>query len=321
MCDITSLNNSNIKYNEPNSLFWTGENCSGLQMSLPNGDYPKLTNVTRIGGNDIDGLWVPPNMEIDVFNDVNYGNLIGTYGPGLYSDLNKSGIAQNNTIESIKLRKTKTWNEHLTDCCTGKSINGASPEVCGTWWGKSQNATGVCDDVMEMYCDPNGPNKDNPKCSCYSVPDSPNDTIDIKLLKAQPKCWSSTCSTKGYLPSNMINSTCPNVKICKQEFSLPGGQNILENNQFIQDCSDTIIAPTVTTNGQTINNSNNPATNNPVTNNPTKYPPIKNNEAAESNNNLYYYIIILFIIMSVTVYYKYYNKNNLDDQNNLTEQY
>jgi hypothetical protein len=253
MCDLTTINNAMIGIDEPNGLFWSGVNCSGMQLSLPEGDYSTLAGK-RVGNDAVSGLWVPPNMELDVFDNVNFQTPLGTYKPGLlYADLNNPNMgAGRNQIASLKLRRTKTWHDHLANCCTGKVANGATPETCGQWWGKGAAANGVCDDIMETYCSPTGPNVDSPKCSCYSVPSSSNDSIDVKLLKSQPKCWSETCSTKGYLPSNMTNSTCPNVKICKQEFSIPGSQNIMTDNKYIQDCSETIAVPVVTTGGQVL---------------------------------------------------------------------
>lgn len=328
MCDLVTINNAMLRIDEPSALFWNGPNCTGIQMSLQQGDYSTLDG-RRIGNDSISGMWVPPNMELDVFDNVNFQTPLGTYKPGvLYADLDNPNIgAGKKQISSLKLRRTSSWTDHLAACCTGKVANGATPETCGQWWGKGQDANGVCDDIMEAYCDPTGSNADSPKCSCYSVPDSPNDSLDVKLLKAQPKCWSATCSTKGYLPSNMTNSTCPNVKICRQDFAIPGSQNIMENNQYIQDCSETIIPPAITNTGQVLNPQDSVPPDSSNTNsgsgsgtNPdnivNKYPPITNsNDSSLNYSYLYIFLTFLFVVIAF-LSYRRYKENNTNENGN-----
>jgi len=241
MCDISSLNRKYLTYTEPDALFWSYPNCGGVQMGLQPGIYENLDKVNphtgqHIGRNNIDSMYIPPNMTVDVFNDTLRRQYKGRYNPGLYKDLDHPYIyIGRNRIDSLQITRTKPWVEHLSDCCTGKTANGASPDLCGQFWGKGANH-GMCDDLMEAYC-LNPAHKDDPKCSCYGIATSPNDTVETKMIKAMPKCWSSKCASKGYIPSSMANTPCPNVKICKQNIQLPGNNNILKNSNFIQDCS------------------------------------------------------------------------------------
>ena len=255
MCDINIVNQRNITFEEPNALFWTKPGCVGGQMALPPGDYPNMYNLA-IKQNDIDGIWLPPNMKLHAFGNPDFVYSYGVYDPGLYADLNNPLLyAPRNTIDSFRLSRIRPWKDHLTNCCTGKTTEGASPLTCGMFWGKGDMANrGVCDDFMEKYCkDP--ANAADEKCTCYAVPIDPADDINVQLLKANPKCWSQKCQTSGYMPSNIVNMACPNVKICKQDIALPGSNNIITGAEYIQDCSDkytitnntTINTPTPTT--------------------------------------------------------------------------
>jgi hypothetical protein len=242
MCDQLTLLNRQLSTNpldQPNALFWDGPSCSGQQMALPQGNVTNMYSLP-LGPNRIDSLWVPPDSDVAV--TYNGGSYIFT--PGLYGNLDDTPVKVNN-ITSINVRKTGEWMDHVAACCTGKVAAGATPESCGMWWGKTNN-NGMCDDIMESYCTTH---PDDPKCSCYAVPIEDKDDLATRALKANPSCWSANCSTKGYLPSNLINKPCPNVKICKQDISLPGSNNIVKDNQYIQDCSDHIIAPQITPGG------------------------------------------------------------------------
>jgi hypothetical protein len=302
MCDLTSLNNKYLTYAEPSPLFWDTANCAGTQMTLKPGEYTTLDGQ-RLGRNMIDAIWVPPNMSIDVYDGINYSAGMGHYDPGLYADLDNPRIGLGkNAIDSLKITRTKPWSDHLAACCTGKVTNGATPEMCGMWWGKGTDASGVCDELMENYCEAN---PDDSKCSCYGVPELDTDTLDVKLLKAQPKCWSQKCSTSGYLPSNMIGSTCPNVKICKQDINLPGSNNILQDNQYIQDCSDTYVAPSTTPDTPPITTPGTPPITTPGTP-PITTPGTPGSGTSGMPANMWYYIIgfILFLIAVVIFFGK-----------------
>jgi len=243
MCDITTKNRELITYNEPNALIWAVQNCNGAQTIVSPGEY-KTLDGTNVGRNNIDSMWIPPNMEMDVYNGPDFTEASATYKGGLYTDLNNPRINNVgiNSIDSLKLRRTKPWTDHLISCCMGDVVGGASPEKCGTYWGKGNNAMGLCDSLMETYCKAHPSDE---KCSCYSMPEKPDDPIEVKVLKANPKCWSQTCSVSGYMPSNLVNQQCPNIKICKQDISALGTNNIVQNNLYVQDCSDR------TTNGGT----------------------------------------------------------------------
>jgi len=287
MCDSRS---TNITYQEPNAIFWSSPNCSGRQMELTAGEYPNLdnapiTNGIRIGINDIDSMWIPPNMTATVYDSRNFGNQLGTYSAGLYSDLNNPRLyAGRNQIDSIKITRKMPWIDHLTNCCTGKVSNGATPQSCGMFWGKG-NDLGLCDDLMETYCK-NPAHQNDAKCSCYGVPVMKDDPLDVRLIKAQPKCWSEKCATYGYLPSNMVKSPCPDVKICKQDIRLPGSNNIVRENQYIQDCSD-----------RNINSSSNPSSGSSSGSSSNSITNINNLISWARDNKLWILVIIIVFIV------------------------
>ena len=279
MCDNKSLGTKYIKYNEPNAVLWQHQGCGGIQRSVGVGTH-------RTTGH-FDSMWIPPNMKATVLNVVDGGN----------RQFSNTGYISGNVgnPNGIQLTRLRSWNDHLTNCCTGKVTNGATPETCGQWWGKTDNM-GLCDSIMETYCD-DPKNKTNAKCSCYGVPNTPSDDLEARLLKAQPKCWSAICASRGYLPSNMATSKCPDVQICKQNISLPGHNNILKDNDYIQDCSQTNVAAGVSsTTGQVLTDKD--------VKNQSKYLGDKTGDDKEKSfieKNMMLLIIIFVIIVAVYV--------------------
>jgi hypothetical protein len=318
MCDINTLNQKNITFEEPQALFWTKPGCQGNQMSLPPGDYPNMYNLA-IKANDIDGLWLPPNMKLHAFGNPDYSHSFGVYDPGLQADLNNPLLlAPRNDIDSFHLIRTKPWKQHLADCCTGKTSVGASPLTCGMFWGKGEMGNrGVCDDFMENHCK-QPENKDSDQCTCYSVPIDDADDINVRLLKANPKCWSQKCQTSGYMPSNIVSTPCPNVKVCRQEIVLPGSNNIITNSDYIQDCNDTyntqnnFTKPTNTPTSVSNNSSITTETNNGTYDN--------NPEPAKSISTSYIilYVFLAFISFIILIAGGYFIYNNVSKSDNTT---
>lgn len=238
MCDSESIFKSKIGYGEPDAVFWTDINCKGQQFELGLGEY-QLPTATKYGvilqPNTIDGFWIPPNMKLTVTYS---NNKIATYDGRLYADLSNPLIAApKNSISKLKLERVKPWSKFLADCCAKNVKEGATPETCGNYWTTGTDNIGVCDSLMNDYCKVY---PDSDQCTCYSIPSESGDTLDIKLLKANPPCWSDKCSKYGYIPSNLTGKSCPNVKVCKQQMNLPGSNNLLKDNSLIQDCSTDI---------------------------------------------------------------------------------
>jgi len=300
MCDTAKQNAERVTFQEPNAFFWNFPGCQGTKtMSLPPGDYVSLyewrNDPTKIGLNDIDGLWVPPNMTVQLFNEWNYQGANATFEPGLHADLNNPnrGIGRN-MADSIKIHRTRPWRDFLVDCCRGRNdIAGVNPTSCGKFWGNTTD--GSCNAVMDQYCT-EYPN--DIACSCYSVPILDTDPEDIKRAKVRPDCWSQKCATAGYIPTNLRGRPCPDIKICKQNIDLLGSNNMTTSSQFIQDCSDRSTNIT----------SSAPVTSNlPTSNQPgytPKYPPPPE-EPFFKKNLIYILLIVIAIIVLGGLYYMF----------------
>lgn len=300
-CTLDSINKfMSNPASEPSAIFWTDPNCRGTQHTLPVGNYSLLANY-KLGNDTISGIWVPPNMKLEVYDNINYTEPLGVYQPGFYKDLDSPKIASGNRqIASMKLVRERDWADHLVLCCKGS--NEVTPEQCGEFWGKGKLINGVCDSVMEQYCDPYGPNAADEKCSCYGPPPLSTDTPDVKLLKSRPDCWSATCSAKGYIPSNMKGAKCPDVKVCIQNFAIPGSNNIATENTNLQDCSSKFALDTNPNDGKQ------PATE-PV------FPPAN----PKSNDNTMLIVLLVFLVLIMNIYLITRSNgkdNSQDDENN-----
>jgi hypothetical protein len=253
MCDANSLLRNNIKREEPYPIFWASKNCSGDTMILKPGGHRDFNierptwwhSGRRIGRNDVHGFWLPPHIKMTTYNRPNYTGDVGTYfgnrDKGFYPDLeNPRYYYTRNNIDSVKIERVRSWDEHLANCCTGRTSAGAMPDTCGQFWGKGADNSGVCDEFMQDYCSKEE-NKDKPECSCYAKGADPTDSDEMKLIKSNPKCFSALCNTHGYVPSNIRNTQCPSIKICKQEIATLGDSAILKENVHIQDCRDTEV--------------------------------------------------------------------------------
>jgi hypothetical protein len=234
MCDEQSLADKYVQFDQPWPQFWHIYYCQGKQMGVrpgnwysrlppPQGDY----TGAPIGDSDIDTVWVPPNQWVALLGHDKRSRL----GPGLYQNLDNDATIGINQAQAMSIGVTKPWLEHLVDCCGRRVDKGASPEKCGRYWG-SEN--GMCDIVVDDYC---AKNPEDKMCSCYAIQPDPEDDLATKMLKANPKCWSKDCALYGFKPSSVMSTPCPDVSICRQDVSIPGGQNVLDNNSFLQDCS------------------------------------------------------------------------------------
>jgi hypothetical protein len=237
MCDEQSLADKYVQFDQPWPQFWHIYYCQGKQMGLRPGNYygvlpPRNKDDytgSPIGDSDIDAVWVPPNQWVALYGHGKRSRL----GPGLYQNLDNDAEIGINQAGAASIGITKPWLEHLVDCCGRRVDKGASPEKCGKYWG-SEN--GMCDVLVDDYC------KDHPEdkmCSCYAIQPDPEDDLATRMLKANPKCWSKDCALYGFKPSGVMNTPCPDVSICTQDVSIPGGQNVLDGNSFLQDCSKT----------------------------------------------------------------------------------
>jgi hypothetical protein len=282
-CDYQSIMNAAIANSptvQPKPICWTGAVCTGSQFTIPIGVLIDISTLPKLTG-----IWIPPNLSLDTYSYLDTTPLTERLPPiklpaGLYTDLANNVEYNYHKVTKIMAYLDKPWNSHVLSCCTGKAIDGASMSSCGMWWGKIGN-NGMCDDVMDSYCNTH---PTDPKCSCYSIPPNPKDNVANIALKANPSCWSQTCATKGYMPSNLITKVCPSFKVCIQDISLPGTNNILKDYKIIQDCSTTVLAPEVI--------AGNP--------NPTNTPPIDKPMAiAPDYTNIMYMFIAFLCIMLV----------------------
>jgi len=217
---------------EPKARFWNYPNYSQAMMELAPGNYPDF-NWLPIKRNDVDSMWIPPNMQAYVYSYPHFAirDRYGLYDSGDYRDLDNPFIhIGRNDIDSMKLMRKYDWNTFLYKCCTG--ANDVNSQMCKNYWGKSNS--GSCDAFMENWCK-NHPKDD--KCSCYGQKPNPNDPPEIKYLKANPACYSYKCNTVGYKPIGVRQIKCPDITICRQTLGADGDSNIMSNNVIIQDCS------------------------------------------------------------------------------------
>jgi hypothetical protein len=155
------------------------------------------------------------------------------------------------------------------------------------------NPNSLCDSYMNEYC-PNHP--ENPFCSCYNVDSeiaklSPQLLPYKTILQAQPKCWFPTCANTGYKNVQLRQPVTCSIKICTNQTTVSGDNNILTNSggQLICDGNDKPLAPPSTTPppNTTLPPSTNPNTNpstNPNTNPGTIQPPIPPNTTPPNTN-------------------------------------
>lgn len=139
---------------QPNVLAWADwrGGCKGSKGVFPiNVDANLLfTGQYGIGANDIDSLWVPPNVKVtlgtngDDFNDNVSTTLDGnnTSGaginyPGLYQldqpALDVTGKATRmgaNDVDIVSTRAAYPWSEHLYKCCSGEITDA---RLCGQY--------------------------------------------------------------------------------------------------------------------------------------------------------------------------------------------
>lgn len=149
---------------EPKARFWRNfEDKLGrdsYHMDLAPGYHKNLDSGSyKIRNNDVDSVWVPPNMTVKMWGDYRYNNgksgNSGTYTSqgysnyddpwvirgvkGLYSpiDLYKpsGSTLTRDDADTIQVIRNRSWDEHLNDCCTGKaqSEQGYEQWQCGSF--------------------------------------------------------------------------------------------------------------------------------------------------------------------------------------------
>ena len=232
-----------ITKTEPKAQFWSKYGCAHTYMELNPGLYKDLDDKSYNGGyfpirrNGIDAIRVPPNMKVWASSKPNFetsGAGVVTFNPGLYSDLDNPylGIGRNG-IDSMRVIRTKPWDQHLVDCCKANTANNVSPESCGIYWGKG--TSGACDALIENHCKSN---KDDEACGCYADAPGIDDPITQRLIKANPLCYSRSCNMGiSYVPTPMRDKQCPDITICKQDITVDGAANQLYDNLLVQDCA------------------------------------------------------------------------------------
>jgi hypothetical protein len=303
MCDINTIIKNNITSKEPGIILWDNANCNGEQVQLSAGYYPDVTyNINTsyaTGWEGIVGMWVPPNMVVTGYDRKNYdsASTTGDYPSGLYPNLDnpKTTNLGAKQIASLQVNRTKRWNEHLVNCCSGKAINGATPAVCGDYWGKGPGKGEECDELVSTFCTYRA---NDPRCSCYSQQDLPENTTTENLIRRVPICYSKSCSLRGYVPTSLTTENCPPVTVCEK--------------QITTDVTNINIVP-CGPDGKQIFTPSQPVIPVPVTPVPIEpthvidIPPvaIPDTTSATSSTSLYYIIMFLFICVVLSIYINY----------------
>ena len=330
-CDNTSIIYSKITRQEPTAIIWQNPGCTGNRADILPGQYANLRQANAAMTN-VAGIWVPPNMYLDAYSVENDPNAdpedwirpapFGTFEAGFYPDLSNPQVNDipRNTIKSFNIDRRKRWDEHLRNCCTGKSINGASPQVCGDWWGKGNHGA-ECDELMDAICGHPGFKPDK-RCGCYSQPMQPTDTSEMALVRASPICYSQECNIYGYIPSNLNRGLCPPVTVCQTTTKDLSNMTTLVTTRDCNSSNLPVIVPPVgntppvntTTVEPPVNNTSTPPTS---TTTPTSTPPTiptpTNKDSTLSMTNM-------FIILLVFIIACYLMTSNRDQQKTISQQ-
>jgi hypothetical protein len=250
-----------ISTTEPPVIFFSDNPCKGVIMRLPPGSYNLKKGVHPIGPGGIDGMVVPPNMKVIAFDYPNFDtkHAMATYdgsrpSGGLWYDLSKQneGIGKND-IDSMRIIRTKFWEDFLMGCCNNTDGN---PTLCQQFWGSPGGRSSGCNGFMSKYCTagrltPNSPCRkwclDNPgmcdaavQLFCASDPSDPLCACLTSPLAA-PACFDKKCLSTGYRTQAMQDQTrrCPSIIHCNQNVTL--GQdaynNIVNNLGMKQTCT------------------------------------------------------------------------------------
>jgi hypothetical protein len=135
------------------------------------------------------------------------------------------GINLGDKLDYIIFHRDIPWNTYLLNCCTGMGTK----SLCGQMWNDASSTNAKCDAFMTTYCqDANNKTKDI--CSCIYAVDANGNTIP------QPQCFSSACTTSGYLTSNQkAIKDCGTY--CTQAFNLGGNTNTaIDSTRLTQYC-------------------------------------------------------------------------------------
>jgi hypothetical protein len=118
----------------------------------------------------------------------------GVYGPGFYDNFNQTGMYDNtirddygkkgsrigvNVNDTIVIRRSRPWKDHLRNCCFQKGSSPLDKELCGKFDGKTSAGRKECKSFLSEC------NADDIKFGgkCYSLcMDNPAECDDIKTL-------------------------------------------------------------------------------------------------------------------------------------------
>ena len=247
----------------------------------------------------------------------------GVYGPGYYETFDKTGLFDDritddygkkgsriglNVNDTIIIRRSKPWKDHLRECCFQKGTSPLDKDLCGKFDGKTpagrkecksfltecnvedikfggkcynlcNDNPAECDDIKTQYC------KDHPEnifCDCinyqtraaYKFQESKNPEV-----KAYPRnCIEPACrleDQKSVFITEPIKKeaidvgACANLNLAKTEIS--GSHNILQAGAITQDITSVQTASGSQQSGGTIdiNTNNKTEATQPIEINPT----------------------------------------------------
>jgi hypothetical protein len=220
-----------------------------------------------------------------------YGPPTGVYGPGYYNTFSDTGKYDNdakylpdkwglnnnpridvNSVDTITIRRSRPWKDHLRECCFQTSKNPMDKDLCGKFDGKTaagrqecknflteckvddvkfggkcydlcKDNPDACDDIKTTFC---REHPSDPYCDCinyqsrpvYKFQESKNPEV-----KAYPRsCIEPKCRIEdqnGIFITNSIKQemkdagACANLNLAKTEIT--GSHNILEAGAISQD--------------------------------------------------------------------------------------
>ena len=270
---------------EPGVTTWWDAGCTNHQYTFPKGDlnipdldvYHRNNNAHPVPHrNFIASMIVPPHMTVTGWNAPCYnsncviwernkytgwrnvkrgGDFSGytasaTWGPGMYSHLSfpNMGVGARD-IDSMQIKKRKSWPEFLRDCCQGiepaglcknyagpmtqacqpsmahhcgLSLDWFKKPICKQWCSKNKS---TCDGIAAKLC----ANSEDPYCSCFHTAEN--------IIR--PACFDPACSSgTAYQTAAHINQSTNCGVYCNQQFNIDkvGRDALLENNAFMQRC-------------------------------------------------------------------------------------
>lgn len=235
---------------QPNAQFWNNVGCTGKNMQLipggPNGSgnpYNLRGGQYGIDQDDVDGMWIPPNVTAVISNwgfedsdgdrrmKGSYdGSKIGNEHLGLIPKMQIEGIVWSNDADQIQLNINYPWKDHLKKCCVGELTG---DRMCGKYKvGSIDCDSGVFDTCTADDIKIRGnPNQQQKYCGNWCNANKQQcDLVKNTFCQANPKDVMCTCINLEHDPSyqewaKKFGAKYPGVPLNKMSYIDANGRN------------------------------------------------------------------------------------------------